>query len=95
MTMEMEVNRSVDMSNTINTAIANWSTDGRNQLYETQTTKPSPLISFLSLAMNSTSNYSKTIRTNSKRNWVNQLGVSHMQPQAGLSSNEAITRFVM
>jgi len=32
--VEIEVNRSIDMSNTINTAIINWSSDGRNQLYE-------------------------------------------------------------
>ena len=32
--MEIETTRSIDMSNIINTAITNWSSDGRNQLYE-------------------------------------------------------------
>lgn len=32
--VEFEVNRSIDMLNTINTAITNWSSDGRTQLYD-------------------------------------------------------------
>ena len=74
--VEIAVDRAIEMSNTIHTAINTWSTDGRTQLYgDAHRWNAFYLLIYLfffRIVTNFTNNCWKIRRINSKQNWVNQ-----------------------